>query len=163
MPQVFFPMAISTMAHLKSPADPFSGTTRMREIGVPNEAIGNVDRPGKGPGAFVQRNPAVGGTQSVPGGRPGISVDTGVLMDDLSDVPGWADASVQDRIDVIAAHEWTELNTPSDYFDMENDPALTAADRHMYAVENAWKTDLNISDKARAILQAEAEQEGFED
>ena len=135
---------------------------RMKEIGVPESAIGNVDRPYEDPGAFVMRNPAVGGTQSVPEGRPANSVDSGIFLDNLIDVPGWSEASIQDRIDVISAHEWTEVNTPVEEYEGIEDPAWVAAARHDYAIANAYKTELTISDTARAILKAQAELAGFD-
>jgi RHS repeat-associated protein len=130
---------------------------RMEEVGVPPDMIGNVQNPYEGPGAFVVRDPAVGGTNALPGLPKAISVDTGVFLDNLVNTPSWRSASLEDRIDAVIAHEYTEVNTPPSLYEGTGDIGKQIEIRHNWSLMNASETPLNISDNARQLLREMAQ------
>ena len=118
---------------------------RMRHVGVPADMIGiaywGVDR-----GAFVHYvPPQLGGNlRRDLRGLAGINVDPAVFDIDTPKVgmlPAWRSGSLKDRIDAVIAHEFTEANAPD------------GCDFHEFALENAERTELTITDHARVILR----------
>lgn len=123
---------------------------RMRQVGVPEEMIGIKGMPFEDQGAFV-RTHAQGGAHlragSIPGICAGINVDLAVLDEQfppMYDVPSWGRATLRDRIDAVSAHEYTEVLAPS--------TIPTGLPSHRHALENAPRTSLNITPRARQIL-----------
>jgi hypothetical protein len=114
-------------------------TTRMAELGIPDEKNGEQDpqRP-QSWRAFVPEERTGGYTSR------GITVNSGVLNPEL--LKGkkggriWPKARLRDRIDAIIAHEWAEDQT------LDHDDALKAAAR----------SKLPVTDGARRILRAMA-------
>jgi hypothetical protein len=126
---------------------------RMRHVGVPDDMIG-VAWWGVDPGPFVRYDPPqLGGNIRVgTNGRPGINVDPAVFDANaprVGNLPSWKSARLQDRIDAVIAHEYTEALAPS------------GVDFHLHAVLNAENTPLKISDWARQILREYRQAEGF--
>jgi hypothetical protein len=86
----------------------------MQAIGIPEEMIGNVPGTvGQGQGAFSP-HATVGGTHTPPliqgTYTPRINVDAGVLdANRFSQIsPTWGTASLEARMQAVAAHEYTE-------------------------------------------------------
>ena len=67
----------------------------------------------------------------------------------MGNLPTWKSASLQDRIDAVIAHEYTEALAPQ------------GVDFHIHAVKNAENTPLKISDRARHILKEYRQAEGY--
>jgi hypothetical protein len=119
---------------------------RMRELGIPEHQIGvrrrelNYQRT-----AFLPHEGDGGGVAF-----DGINVDSGVLNPQLNAQAFgpeasslWAKARLRDRIDAVIVHEHEEA----------------MGVRHEEAVQRAAETPLPISDQARRILRAIAENE----
>jgi len=119
---------------------------RMRELGIPEGQIGvrrrelNYQRT-----AFLPHEGAGGGVAF-----DGINVDSGVLNPQLNAEEFgpqasslWAKGRLRDRIDAVIVHEHEEAEGV----------------RHEEAVQRAAETPLAISDHARRILRAIAENE----
>jgi RHS repeat-associated protein len=126
---------------------------RMRRVGVPDEMIG-IDYYGVDKGAFVRYDPPqLGGNIRVGlNGKPGINVDPAVFdanAPKMGKLSSWRSASVQDRIDAVIAHEYTEALAPQ------------GQDFHIYALKNAENTSLKISDRARQILREYRQAQGY--
>ena len=126
---------------------------RMRKVGIPDEMIGvewwGVDR-----GPFVRYHPPqLGGNIRVGlNGKPGINVDPAVFDADAPKVGrllSWRIASLRDRVDAVIAHEFTEALAPD------------GVDFHIHALTNAENTSLKISNRARQILKAYRQAEGY--
>ena len=126
---------------------------RMRRVGVPEEMIG-IDYYGVDPGPFVRYDPPQLGGNIRAGrhGKPGINVDPAVFDADapkMGSLSSWRLASVQDRIDAVIAHEYTEALAPP------------GQDFQIYALTSAEDTPLQISDRARQILREYRQAEGY--
>jgi hypothetical protein len=67
----------------------------------------------------------------------------------MGNLPTWKSARLQDRIDAVIAHEYTEALAPH------------GVDCHIHAVKNAENTPLKISDRARHILKEYRQAEGY--
>lgn len=118
--------------------------TRMRELGVPDEAIGYSPHAGGSGRGFHPT--ARGRGSNLPHDpdsfmKSGIQVEGGFFesWDRLGDV--WNRACSQDRVDAIIAHEYLEWQGLS----------------HAEALATGPLTDLPISDRARAILKRMSE------
>jgi RHS repeat-associated protein len=126
---------------------------RMRHVGVPEEMIG-IEYYGVDKGPFVRYDPPqLGGNIRVgTNGKPGINVDPAVFdanAPKMGNLPSWKSARVQDRIDAVIAHEYTEVLAPQ------------GVDFHIHALKNAENTPLKISDRARQILKEYRIAEGY--
>lgn len=113
---------------------------RMRDVGVPDNLIGDIPLGGGIRSAF---HPQAGDGGGVTVGS-GINVDSGVFNPNLLGDPAagglartWSRARLRDRIDAVIAHEYEE--------------AISGT--HAAALRNAPATQLNISPEARQILQ----------
>jgi hypothetical protein len=112
----------------------------MKELGIPENQIGQPDYDGDGRWRSFDPNGRKGGANTT-----GAVVDSGVLNPDL--LKGqkggriWPKMRLRDRIDAAIAHEYEELH---------------ADGRHAQAVKNAAKTNLSISDEARRLHRARA-------
>ena len=127
--------------------------SRMRRVGVPDEMIG-VEWYGVDRGPFVRyQPPQLGGNIRVgTNGKPGLNVDPAVFDANAPKVrilPSWKSARLQDRIDAVIAHEYTEVLAPA------------GVDFHIHALKNAENTPLKISDWARQILRVYRQAEGY--
>jgi hypothetical protein len=105
-------------------------------------------------GPFVRYYPPqLGGNIRVGlNGKPGINVDAAVLdvnAPKMGKLAAWKSARLQDRIDAVIAHEFTEVLAPH------------GVDFHTYALTLAENTTLTISDRARQILREYRVAEGF--
>ncbi len=113
---------------------------RMKELGIPNEMIGEPTYGGDGRWRAFNPHGRQGGANTT-----GAAVDSGVLNPEL--LRGkkgnriWPKMRVKDRIDAIIAHEYEELR---------------AGGRHTEALKAAAKTELPISDEARRLNRAMA-------
>jgi hypothetical protein len=113
---------------------------RMKELGIPDNQIGQPDYDGDGHWRSFDPNGRKGGANTT-----GAVVDSGVLNPDL--LKGqkggriWPKMRLKDRIDAAIAHEYEELH---------------ADGRHARAVKNAAKTKLLISQEARRLNRARA-------
>lgn len=126
---------------------------RMRQVGVPEEMIG-IKWWGVEEGAFVRYYPPQlgGNIRAGTNGVPGINVDPAVFDPNapkMGNLPVWRSASLRDRIDAVIAHEYTEALAPD------------GADFHTHAVKDAENTTLGITDRARQILRAYRQAEGY--
>jgi hypothetical protein len=126
---------------------------RMRRVGIPDEMIGvawwKVD-----PGPFVRyQPPQLGGNiRAGYNGKPGINVDPAVFDENapkVGNLPSWKSARLQDRVDAVIAHEYTEALAPN------------GVDFHIHALKSAENTPLTISDSARQILKEYRQAEGY--
>ena len=118
---------------------------RMRRIGVPSDMIG-IEYWGVDTGAFVEYfPPQLGGNIRVGlNGRTGINVDPAIFDFDapkVGQLSAWRGARLRDRVDAVVAHEFTEATAPE------------GCDFHQYAIEHAERTELEITDRARLILE----------
>jgi hypothetical protein len=111
----------------------------MRDVGVPDDLIGDIDPQGIRRAFFPHE--ANGGGVTV--GR-GINVDSGVLNPNLLGDPAgggiartWSRARLRDRMDAVIAHEFEEATSGA----------------HGAALANAPNTKLRISAAARQILR----------
>jgi hypothetical protein len=113
---------------------------RMRELGIPQDQIGQTDYGGDG--RWRAFNPRGRGGGEI---TTGVVVDSGVLNPDL--LKGeksrriWPRMRLKDRIDATIAHEYQELR---------------AEGKHAEALKNAAKTKLPISEEARRLNRARA-------
>ncbi len=126
---------------------------RMRQVGIPDEMIG-VDWWGVDPGPFVRYHPPrLGGNIRVGrNGKPGINVDAAVFDADapkVGNLASWKSARLQDRIDAVIAHEYTEVLAPQ------------GVDFHIHALQHAENTALKITARARQILTEYRQAEGY--
>jgi hypothetical protein len=126
---------------------------RMRQIGVPDEMIG-IEWYGVDPGPFVRYHPPQlgGNIRAGINGKPGINVDPAVFDGNAPKVgalPAWQSGRLQDRIDAVIAHEYTEALAPG------------GVDFHIHALKNAENTPLPISAHARQILREYRRAEGY--
>lgn len=134
---------------------------RMRAVGVPEEMIGIRGMPYEDAGAFVRTHALGGSNNNIPGrgviGKgPGINVDIAVLdaqFAEMSGVLSWARGSLKDRIDAVIAHEFTEVQTYQ---------PMSGLTPHRNAIKSAPETLLNISSRARRILQEYRHCQGLE-
>jgi hypothetical protein len=112
---------------------------RMKQLGVPDNQIGQPDFDGDG--RWHVFDPA---SQEGGGCITGVVVDSGVLNPEL--LKGqkggriYPRLSLRDRIDAAIAHEYAELYSRS----------------HVEALKAAAKTELPISDQARRLCRAMA-------
>lgn len=128
-------------------------SNRMRRVGVPDEMV-VIKYYGVDEGAFVRHNPPqLGGNIRVgTDGKPGINVDPAVFdanAPKMGQLPSWRSAGLRDRIDVVIAHEYTEVTAPQ------------GVDFHIHALKNAENTPLKITDRARQILREYRLAEGY--
>ncbi len=113
---------------------------RMKEMGVPDNQIGEPDYGGDGRWRAFDPYERQGGKNTT-----GAVVDSGVLNPDL--LKGgkggriWPRMRLKDRIDAIIAHEYEELRHGGS---------------HAAALKAAPKTELPISDEARRLCRAMA-------
>jgi hypothetical protein len=135
--------------------EPLSRTIgqRMRQVGVPEEMIG-IEWYGVDKGPFVRYDPPQlgGNIRAGTNGKPGINVDPAVFdanAPKMGNLPSWKSARLQDRIDAVIAHEYTEALAPH------------GLDFHIHALTNAETTSLKISDRARQILREYRVAEGY--
>jgi hypothetical protein len=113
---------------------------RMRELGIPEDQIGQPDYGGDGRWRAFNPRGQKGGENTTGG-----VVDSGVLNSEL--LKGqkggriWPKMRLKDRIDATIAHEYEELR---------------AGGKHAGALKLAAKTELPISDEARRLNRARA-------
>jgi hypothetical protein len=113
---------------------------RMKELGIPDQQIGQPDYGGDGRWRAFDPYERQGGKNTT-----GAVVDSGVLNPEL--LKGkkggriWPKMRLKDRIDAIIAHEYEELRVGG---------------QHADALKAAAKTDLPISDEARRLNRARA-------
>jgi hypothetical protein len=113
---------------------------RMRELGIPENQIGQPTYGGDGRWRAFDPKGRQGGANTT-----GIAVDSGVLNPDL--LRGrkggriWPKMRLKDRIDAIISHEYEELR---------------AGGKHVEALKSATKTEMPISDEARRLNRARA-------
>lgn len=113
---------------------------RMRELGIPENQIGQPDYGGDGRWRAFDAKGRNGGANTT-----GAVVDSGVLNPEL--LKGqkggriWSKMRLKDRIDATISHEYEELY---------------AGGQHAEAVKNAARTKLPISDEARRLNRARA-------
>jgi hypothetical protein len=113
---------------------------RMRELGIPENQIGQPDYAGDGKWRAFDPDTLTGGQNTT-----GVTVNSGILNPEL--LKGekgqriWPKMRLKDRIDAIIAHEYEELR---------------AEGKHVDALKAAAKTNLPISDEARRLNRARA-------
>jgi hypothetical protein len=115
-------------------------TTRMQELGIPDNMNGQPDYGRDGEWRSFDWRDGEGGRNTT-----GVVADSGVLNPDL--LKGkkggriWPGMRLRDRIDGIIAHEYEELRAGGD---------------HAQAIKRAPKTKLPISNEARRLNRARA-------
>ena len=113
---------------------------RMRELGVPDDQIGQPTYGGDGRWRAFDPKGRQGGANTT-----GIAADSGVLNPEL--LKGqkggriWPEMRLKDRIDAIIPHEYEEL---------------LAGGKHTEALKAAAKTEMPISEEARRLCRAMA-------
>lgn len=147
------PPAIADFADRYQEALSRAVANRMRQVGVVERMIG-VKWWGVEEGAFVRYHPPqLGGNIRLgTDGSHGINVDPTVFDPDapkMGSLPSWRSASLRDRMDAVIAHEYTEALAPD------------GVDFHVFAVRNTENTPLKITDRARQILRAYRQAEGY--
>lgn len=119
----------------------FSADT-MRRVGVPEQYIGIPEFAGGK--AFDPHSGDFGGNIA---GR-GINLDAGIL-ESIPRWEAWNNSGMTTRAETVIGHEWTELGAPH----LAENPMFPGEDpRHLFAVQHAPETSLNISQGARDLL-----------
>jgi hypothetical protein len=113
---------------------------RMKELGIPDDLIGQPTYGGDGKWRAFNPHGRQGGENTT-----GVTVDSGVLNPELLDGEKggriWPKMKLKDRIDATIPHEYEEL---------------LAGGNHAEAIKNAAKTKMPISDAARRLNRARA-------